>query len=267
MVWRFLKHYGINKATDVLNDFASAVVAFDPQTASRAQVTMMEAELNKLGHRLAEADAELQREHRETLALKTSYEQYLQAAHVLEAKASSSEDPAKTAEIETSLAMTLDQLEALKPEIEREEREDREVEAWRRELHRSYEDLAGKIQSAQAQLKSARRQMDMANLRKERALEQDRQAKRAAGLTSAISSLSVALDTMNQETSKVRAETEALKLKAGLLQTNRLDGDPHVAAALARVRGDASSDRASLSDRLTALGGRGDDKRRLITAA
>ena len=218
MVWRFLKHYGMSKATDVLDEFASAVVAFDPKAASKAQVAMMEVELNKLGNRLAEAEAELQREHRETLTLKQSYDDYLKAAQVLEAKLSDGDDPAKTADTEASLIKVIDKLEKLKPEIEREEREDREVEAWRSELRRAFEELAQKIRRANSELKTAHRQMDMARLRKERAMEQDRRAKEAAGLTSTISTLSIALDAMNQETAKVRAETESLKLKAGLLQ-------------------------------------------------
>ena len=267
VVWRFLKHYGMNKATDVLNEFASAVVAFDPETASKAQVAMMEAELNKLGNRLAEAEAELRREHRETMDLKDSYEQHLKAAQILEAKLSDGgAESAMAAETEASLAKIIDKLEQLRPEIEREEQEDQEVEAWRSELRRAFDELARKIRRAHTELKSVRRQMDMANLQKERALEQDRRAKEAAGLTSSLSSLSVALDAMNQETSKVRAETEALKLKAGLLQTDRLDSDPNIAAALAAARGESSEDRGSLSDRLAALSRR-KDKRTLIPAA
>ena len=264
MVWRFLTHYGMSKATGILNEFASAVVAFDPQAASNAQVAMMEGELAKLGNRLAEAEAELRREHHETQALQQSYDQYLDAARILEAKLAEVEDPAKTAEIEASLAKILDKLERLKPELEREAREDQEAEAWRSELRRAFEELARKIRSAQSELTSVRRQMDMAQLQKDRALQQDRRAREAAGLTSSISSLSVALDAMNQETSKVRAETEALKLKAGLLQGDRLDSDPNIAAALAA--GGSPVDRGSLSDRLAALGGQ-TVTRKLVSAA
>ena len=266
MVWRFLKHYGMNKAADVLDEFATAVVAFDPKAASKAQVAMMEVELNKLGNRLAEAESELQREHRETLALKQSYDDYLQAAQVLQAKLSDGEDPAKAAETESSLAKIIDKLEELKPEIEREEREDQEVEAWRSELRRSFEELAQKIRRANDELKTAHRQMDMARLQKERAMEQDRRAREAAGLTSTISTLSIALDSMNQETAKVRAETETLKLKAGLLKTESLDSDPNIAAALAAARGKTPSDRGSLSKRLAALSN-DSAKRKLIQAA
>ncbi len=266
MVWRFLKHYGMSKAADVLDEFASAVVAFDPKAASKAQVALMEAELGKLGNRLAEAEMELQREHRETEELRRSYDQYLQAAQILEAKLSDAEDPAAASETEASLAKIIDKLEQLKPEIEREEREDEEVEAWRRELRRAFEELAQKIRRANAELKTAHRQMDMARLQKERALEQDRRAKEAAGLTSSIGGLSVALDSMNQETSRIRAEAETLKLKAGLLQTETLDTDPNIAAALAAARGKTGAARGSLSDRLSALSGPG-GKQKLIKAA
>ena len=266
MVWRFLKHYGMNKATDILDEFATAVVAFDPQSASRAQVAMMEAELNKLGNRLAEAEAELRREHQETLEVEQNYGQFLQAAQVLEARLGSLEDPGQKAETETSLAKVIDRLERLKPEIEREKREDQEVEHWRAELRSSFEELARKIRGAHGDLKTARRQMDMASLQRQRAAEQERRTKEAAGITSSISSLSVALDSMNKETMRVRAETEALTLKAGLIKADRLDTDPIIAAALSEARGKPPVGAGSLSERLAALSG-GQSAPKLISAA
>ena len=254
MVWRFLKHYGVNKAGEVLEDFTAAVVAFDPETASKAQIAMMQAELQKLGRRLAEAEAEVRREHQETAALRKIYQDYLQAAQVLETSLIESEGHQNHAEIEGSLARTITKLEQLKPEIEREEQEDREVEAWRSELRHSFDALGRKLQQAQSELTSARRQMDMARLQKERAEEQDRQAREASGISGSISALSVALDSMNQQTAKLRAEAETLQLKAGLFQTEQLESDPHIAAALQTARGTQGTSARSLSDRLAALG-------------
>ena len=253
MVWRFLKHYGVNKATEVLEDFTSAVVAFDPETASKAQIAMMEAELKKLGNRLAEAEAEVQREHRETRDIERSYQQYLQAAQVLHSKLESADDEDKCAELELSLGKVIDKLEQLKPEIERERKEDQEIELWRSELRSSFEELALKVRRAQGELVSARRQMDMAKLQKQRADSRHRQSQEAAGLSSSMSSLSVALDAMNRETAKVRAETEALKLKADLFKIDQLDSDPNVAMALAQARGGDAGGKRSLADRLAAL--------------
>lgn len=253
MVWRFLKHYGIQQARGVLEEFASAVVAFDPHAASEAQVRMMEEELNRLGNRLAEAEAELRREHQETEQLRKSYDQYLQAAQVLESRLSTETDADRTAATEVSLAKVLDKLERLRPEIEREIREDREVEAWRGELRTAFEEMAAKIRAAHAELGSARRQMDMAKLQNQRAQEQERRAREMAGLSNSMSSLGVALDAMNKETVRARAQTDALRLKADLFQGDTLDSDPNIAEALASVRGSSPVDGRSLSDRLAAL--------------
>jgi chromosome segregation ATPase len=251
MVWRFLKHYGKSKAGEVLDEFARAVVTFDPEVATRAQIEMMEAELRKLGRRLTEAEGEVRREHQETAALRESFGTYLEAARRLEAKLAEGSDPG----IEASLAKVVAKLEALKPEIEREEQEDREVEAWRVELRRSFEELGRKLKQAQGDLRSAHRQMDMVRLQKQRVEERDRRARAAAGMTSSISALSVALDAMNQQTAHLRAETETLQLRAGLFQAEPMESDPHIAAALEAVRGKAGPGQ-SLSERLAALDGR-----------
>lgn len=253
VVWRFLKHYGVDKATAVLEEFTSAVVQFDPEAATRAQIATMEEELNRLGRRVAEAEAEVAREARETRELKQSYEQHLEAARILEQRVSAGDDPADATAAEASLAKIIGRLEQMKPEIEREEREDQEVEAWRRELRQAFDELGGKIRSAQTELQSARRQMDMASLQKERAMEQDRRTREASGLKNSLGSLSVALDAMNRETAKVRNEAEALKLRTGLHQPDSLDNDPNIAAALAEARGTTANDKSSLSERLAVL--------------
>lgn len=256
MVWRFLKHYGISKANDLLDDFAGAVVAFDPEVASKAQVDMMEAELHKLGRRLAEAEAEVQREHRETAELRQSCDSYLRAARLIEQKLSACEEPRERAELEASLSKVVGRLEQIKPEIEREEQEDREVEAWRASLRQSFEEFGRKLRQAQGELQSARRKMDMARLSKERAQQQDNRARETAGMTGSISAMSVALDAMNQQTAKLRAEAETLQLKAGLFQAGQLESDPHIAAALDQARSSTPGSRAkSLSERLAALSG------------
>ena len=253
MVWRFLKHYGKAKAGEVLDEFVSAVASFDPETASKAQIEMMEAELQTLGRRLAEAETEARREHQETTGLRRTYDYYLEAARLLEVKHSDGEALDQRAEIEASLTRLVGRLEQLKPEIEREEDEDREVEAWRAELRRSVDRLGDKLRAARSDLQLARRRVDSGQGRKEHAEEQDKRARAAAGMTSSISAMSVALDGMNQQTARLRAEADTLQLKAGLLHTEQLDSDPHVAAALGAARGTEGAGARSLSERLMAL--------------
>jgi chromosome segregation ATPase len=253
MVWRFLKHYGMGKAGEVLDEFASAVVAFDPDNAGKAQIAMMQAELNKLAKRLAEAEAELRREHRETEELHQGYQRYFEAARVLEQKLAQTESDTERHELEASLAKLVDQLERLKPELAREQEEDREAEIWARELRASFEGLAAKLRTAESDLRSAKRRMETAKLQQQRVVERDRKSSAAAGLTSAVSAISVALDSMNKETARVRAENEALELKARVLQGDRIEHDPHIAAALGAASPKPVADASSLRDRLARL--------------
>ena len=251
MVWCLLKHYGMGKAGQILDEFASAVVAFDPDKAGKAQITMMQAEWNKLAKRLAEAEAELRREHRETGELQQSYHRYFGVARVLEQKLDRTERDAERLDLEGNLDKLVDRLECLKPELAREQKEDREAEVRAGELRTAFEDLAAKLKTAESDLRSAQRRMETARLQKQRAEERDRKSAAGAGLTTAISAISVALDSMNKETARVRAESEALELK--VIQGDRLKHDPHIRAALGVSAPRQVADAPSLRDRLARL--------------
>ena len=253
MVWRFLTHYGVTKATELAENFAAAVVSFDPATASKSQVALMEAELTKLSRRLAEAEAEVRRENEELRVIKAEYAQYLDAAGLLEQRLAAATDPDEKAEIETSLAKLADMLERMKGEIEREDQEAATVEAWRAELRKSFEALAAKIKTVHRDMNTARRTLEMARLEKERAESERQRARELAGLETSINSVNVALSSMNKETARVRADTEALKLKASVMQGKEPPLDRAIAAVLEEARRRHSLDKGSPSERIARL--------------
>ena len=265
MVWRFLSHYGANKANDLIHELAAQVVRFDPHSATEAEISMIEAELDKLGRRIAEAELEVRREHKETLALRKSYDERVKAAEVLEKTLAAENDAGRRAEIETSLARLVSSLEEMTVEIAREEEEDREVEAWRLELRTSYDALAEKLKTSRRELGTARRQMETASLQRERAAERGQLAMERAGLSAVLSTVGVALAAMNQETSRARAETAAMTLKAETLAPRGVETDPHIEAALAKARHAELPGKGSVQDRLRAL--KGEKTPRLLTAS
>lgn len=265
MVWRFLTHYGANKANDLINELAAQVVRFDPHSASEAEISVIETELDKLGRRIAEAEMEVRREHKETLALRTSYDERVKAAEVLERNAAAETDAARRGEMDASLSRLVSSLEEMTVEIAREEEEDREVEAWRLELRTSYDALAGKLKTARRDLGTARRQMETATLQRERAAERGQLAMERAGLSAVLSTVGVALSAMNQETSRARAETATMALKAKALAPRGVETDPHIEAALAKARHAELPGQGSVQDRLKAL--KGEKKPRLLTAS
>ena len=237
MVYRFLKHDGTGKADEALSEFVAAVDAFDPHTASKAEVMMMQAELSKLAARLAETEVEVEREHQETIALETTYDRYLDAARSLERAAAATNDMGRRIEIEASLIKLIDRLERLNAEISREQHDDRDAEVWACKLRNSLNDLTRKLDNAEGDLRGSCSQGMSA----------------ALDLTTVLTTVSVALASMNKETARIRAEREAIELKAESLRSERLDDDPNIAAALNAATPSQLTDGRTLSERLERL--------------
>ena len=84
------------------------------------------------------------------------------------------------------------------------------------------------------------------------------------GVSAVLSTVGVALAAMNQETSRMRADTAALKLKAETLAPRGVDSDPHIEAALAKARHAELPGKGSVHDRLKAL--KGEKPARLLAA-
>ena len=99
--------------------------------------------------------------------------------------------------------------------------------------------------------------MARAGQQREGAEQQAEAARRAAGLTSATSSMTVALKAMHEAASRDLASADAATAKAKLLRpTQPEQDDPNIASAIAAVSGKPAAPQ-SLSDRLTALKARG----------
>ena len=212
MIWRFLSRLGKKQAGNALEQFTQAIVAFDPKTASDAQISLMEEELDKLGQRVGQAEAAVRKDHDETAALVNQYDKYMSAAERLEAQITE-EDDAQREALEGSLGKLVVELEGLQPEIDRERQEDAEAEAFAAELRESYDHAAEKLKQAKTNLQKAQRRMEQANLKKERADERAQSVREAAGLTSSMGGLQTALSAMEKEADKAEASTRSSQLK------------------------------------------------------
>lgn len=238
MVRRFLQHYGSDRAGEVLDEFASAVIAFDPARASRAQISMLQTALAKLANRLNNAETEIRQERRETETLKATYDRYIEAAWVINSRLGETNDQERGSELEGSFAKLINQLEVLKPELLHEQSKDREAERWAGELRRTVDGLAIKLQSVQSD---------------GRVTEVDRHDPVSAKLTTALSAISAALASMNKETARLRSEGETMASGTMPLHQGGLEHDLHIAAALNLASLKQLADQPSLRDRLARL--------------
>ena len=99
--------------------------------------------------------------------------------------------------------------------------------------------------------------MARAGQQREMAERQAEAARRAAGLTSATSSMTVALKAMQEAAARDLASADAATAKAKLLRPTQPEHDvPNIAAALAAASGKPSAPQ-SLGDRLAALKAKG----------
>ena len=246
---RFLGFMGKAKVKDLAQDFTKAVVSFDPKAATEAQIEMMVDRLEQLGRRVAEAETEVKREHKETEALESQYARHMKAAEIIQARMQN--EPDKAQALEKSLTALVVKLEELAPEIEREKSEDAEAEAFASEIRQSYDDLAAKVKTARTDLVDAQRRMERAKLREQHNREREQRAKEAAGLTNSVDSLNIALSAMNKKAEEADLEADAASKRVVLFGGIAEKEDPAIAAALAEAAGETKT--GSVMDRLAAL--------------
>jgi chromosome segregation ATPase len=252
----FLTSFGKEKLGQAGQSITQRIVAWDPETASQAEIEEMIAELDKITVEAGKAKAEFDREQAEADAARKNYERYMSAAELLNKQldeAKTAGDQTKSGQLGTSLEKLLGDLEKLSPEVDREVREAEEAKAYYDEVKELAELTAQKVKSARAQLEGAQRDMRRAEIEKERAKARAEKAEHLSGLRKDTSSLGVALAAMNRQAENAKASASASDMKAQLLAPTREKEDEHIKAALNAVSGESAPASSSVADRLAAL--------------
>jgi chromosome segregation ATPase len=245
------------KATNAVQAGVEALVRWDPQSASEAELRTMEQHLDDLGLQVATARQSYDREQKEAEAIQTLLHQRMVAAEQLEKQIAAETDLTHKAGLERSLGTLVTMLEQMTPEVEREQKDAADAKDFLETLEKTYVEAGGKLRQGRSELERARRDMARAGQQRQVAEQQAEAARRAAGLTSATSSMTVALKAMHEAAQKDLASADAAMAKAKLLHpTQPEQDDPNIAAALAAAAGTSPAPQ-SLSDRLAALRARG----------
>ncbi|GAA0597925.1 hypothetical protein GCM10009416_40190 [Craurococcus roseus] len=251
------------KRDQAVTSAVEAIVRWDPQSATEAELRTMEQHLDELGRQVAQARIAYDKERKEAEAIQALSRQRMAAAEQLQGRMEMEADPAKKAELERSLATLVGMLESMAPEIQREEEDAKDAGDFLRSLEETYEQAGQKLKSARSELDRAQRDMGRAAQQRETAERRAEASRQAAGLSKATSGLSVALKAMQENAERDLAQAEAANAKAKLLAPTRPEkDDPHIAAAMNAVTG-AGAPQGSLSDRLAALRKRSGEPPRL----
>ena len=230
-----------------------ALVRWDPQSASAAELRTMEQHLDELGREVALARQSYDKEKREADAIQALSNQRMAAAEQLQRQVDAETDPARKTTLEKSLETLVSMLEQMAPEIAREKKDEVDAKDYLEMLENTYAEAGGKLKSARSELERARRDMARAGQQREQADRQADAARRAAGLASTTSGLTVALKAMQDAAAKDSASADAQMQKARLLRPTRPEqDDPNIAAAMAAASGKPAAPQ-SLAERLAML--------------
>jgi chromosome segregation ATPase len=249
----FLRNFVGVKADNAVQSGVEALVRWDPEGASEAELLTMEQHLDELGRQVAVARQSYDRERREADAIEQLSRQRMAAAEQLQGQIAAEGDPGRRAALERSLETLVSMLEEMAPEIEREKQDAVDAKDFLEMLEKTYADAGGKLKAARGELERARRDMARAGQQRVSAERQADAARQAAGLTRATSSVTVALKAMQEAAARDLASADAAMAKAKLLRPTRPEQeDPNIAAAMAAAAGKSPAPQ-SLSERLAAL--------------
>jgi chromosome segregation ATPase len=230
-----------------------ALVRWDPQSASEAELRTMEQHLDELGQQVARARQSYDKEVREADAIQALSTQRVAAAEHLQSQLTAETDSAKKAELERSLTTLVTMLEQMAPEVDREKKDVVDAKEFLEMLEKTYTEAGGKLREGRAQLERAQRDMARAGQQRQMAEQQADAARRAAGLGTTTSGLNVALKAMQDTAARDLADAEAANMKAKLLRpTQPEQDDANIARAMDLAAGKPAAP-TSLSDRLAAL--------------
>jgi len=255
-IFGFLSSFGKEKFGQIGQTITQKIVAWDPETASQAEIEEMIKELDKITIEAGKSKTEYEREKAEADAAQKNYDKFMAAAELLNKRleeANASGNASQAAQLEASLNKLLNELEELRPEVERELAEAQEAVVYYEEVKNLAELTANKVKNARAMLDKAKRDMKRAELEKQRSAARAEKAEKVAGLRSESSSLGVALAAMNKQAEDARAMAASSDMKAKLLTTERDSADEHIKAALDEVAGVQQTKNLSFADRLASL--------------
>jgi chromosome segregation ATPase len=255
-IFSFLSTFGSQKLSGISQSITQKIVAWDPETASEAEIQEMIHELDKITAEAGKAMADYEKEKAEADAIKRNHDKYMSAAELLnkqmdEAKAGGNEGKAQG--LSVSLDKLIQDLEQMSPEVDREMKEADEAKAYYDEVRALAETTAGKLRTARSQLEQAKRDMRRAQVEQQRSQDRAEKSAQLAGLKKDTSSLGVALAAMNKQAEEAKAAASASDLKAKLLTPPEVKTDDNVKAALDAVSGTQVAPKGSFAERLAAL--------------
>jgi chromosome segregation ATPase len=248
----FLKHLTVAGGAQMANQITTELVKLAPETASAAQLSQMEEDLDKVGNLITDLRRELTEEQAAYDAVNARYTQMMGAAERLQSQIDTEADPARKASLEASLAALVAKIEEVVPEVDSTKHEVDETRAALKDTEAAYQEKASALTRSKGELERAKNDMHRAEIEEQRAAQRAERARQVAGLTKNGTDLTTATDVFKAAAAQSRAAAQTHDMKAkALRQSDAVSEDPNIAAAMSAAAGKPTD--ASIKDRLAAL--------------
>jgi hypothetical protein len=245
----FFGSYGKQKFKDAGDMVIKALVSFDPEGATEAEINEMSEKLEDISTRAAKARQIMLKEKQEAEHFVALHNERVTAAEILKGTMEAATDPGQKASLEKSLTTLLDTLEKMVPEIEREKQEAVDAEEFFKYLEQVTIDSAEKLKKARGEYRDAVRAMERAKMQEQIAREKESATKLASGVSQG--NFSTALGAIKNITDEANARGEAARKRSDLLKPVSVEEDANISAALNEAKGTVRP--TNLSERLSAL--------------
>src|SRR6266481_9799289 len=140
------------KADKAVQAGVEALVRWDPQSASEAELRTMEQHLDDLGRQVATARQSYDRELKEAEAIQALSHQRMVASEQLEKQIAAETDPTRKAGLERSMGTLVTMLEQMTPEIEQEKKDAVDAKDFLETLEKTYAEAGGKLKQGRSEL-------------------------------------------------------------------------------------------------------------------
>jgi chromosome segregation ATPase len=253
MKMAFSLNYLRTKLNDAQKALTEAVVAWDPEGATEAQIAEYSEKVDELARVASKAQRELEEDKNKATVARQAFELKRKAAGILSGKidATTEGDTAKAQTLETSLNSLVDELETLKAEVADLEAMAADSEAYYNERVAKHALGVDKLKKARSALAQAVREQQRAKDFRERQEERKAEANAAAGVSDDLDTVDIALNAMKRNSAKDREAANAARMTADALSTGTA-ADAEIAVALAEAAGEVKP-AVSARDRLKNL--------------
>ena len=183
-MFTFMRNFLGVKTDQAVQAGVEALVRWDPQAATEAELRSMEQHLDELGLQVAQARAAYDRERQEAVTIKAlAPAAYGGGRTARKAARPSSSMPSARLPWRRAWQPWLDMVEQMTPDVEREAQDETEAQEFLAMLEKTYAEAGAKLRAARSQLERAQRDMGRAEQRREMAERQAEAARQAAGLS------------------------------------------------------------------------------------